>query len=193
MNTEFWQTVLGRRSIRRYADRPVPPEDIERIVRAACSAPSAHNSRPWHFTVVTSPQIRDRLVRAMAAAYRKDMTDEGIHPATRARRTERSLALLGRAPVIVIAYLVQSPESAEERMLAVQSVAVATGYLLLAAAACGLGACWYSAPVFCPEVVNQSLGVEADWRPQALVTLGYPAESPRPRSKKPWREIVTYV
>jgi len=100
---------------------------------------------------------------------------------------------LGNAPAIIIPYLVPSRKGPHEHTLAVQSVAVATGYLLLAATASGFGACWYSAPLFCPQIVNQCLGKNTKWEPQALVTLGYPDESPPPRQKKPLQDIVTHA
>jgi F420 biosynthesis protein FbiB-like protein len=66
--------------------------------------------------------------------------------------------------------------SAAERLMAVQSTALAVQNLLLAAHAEGLGACWMCAPLFCPDVVSAQLNLPEDWEPQALITIGYPAE-----------------
>jgi F420 biosynthesis protein FbiB-like protein len=66
--------------------------------------------------------------------------------------------------------------AAAERLMAVQSTALAVQNLLLAAHEAGLGACWMCAPLFCPDVVSAELQLPADWEPQALVTIGYPAE-----------------
>ena len=63
-----------------------------------------------------------------------------------------------------------------EYLMATQSVAMATQNLLLSAHALGLGACWMCAPLFVPETVRETLHLDADWEPQALITLGYPAE-----------------
>ena len=60
--------------------------------------------------------------------------------------------------------------------MAVQSVALACQNLLLAAHAHGLGACWMCAPLFVPELVRDTLDLPQTWEPQALITLGYPAE-----------------
>jgi F420 biosynthesis protein FbiB-like protein len=67
--------------------------------------------------------------------------------------------------------------SRNEYLMAVQSTAMAVQNLLLAAHAEGLGACWMCAPLFCPDVVSAELDLPADWQPQALITLGYPAET----------------
>ena len=66
--------------------------------------------------------------------------------------------------------------SQAERTMAVQSVALACQNLLLAAQAAGLGTCWMCAPLFVPALVRQALDLPEDWEPQAVVTLGYPAE-----------------
>jgi nitroreductase len=62
--------------------------------------------------------------------------------------------------------------------MATQSLALAGQNLLLAAHAEGLGACWLCAPLFCPHIVRDTLGLPADWEPQAFISLGWPAESP---------------
>jgi nitroreductase len=63
-----------------------------------------------------------------------------------------------------------------EWIMAVQSVALACQNLLLAAHYYGLGACWMCAPLFAPQLVRHVLQLSPTWQPQALITLGYPAE-----------------
>ncbi|MDD4836977.1 MAG: nitroreductase family protein, partial [Dethiosulfovibrio sp.] len=57
MDNNVVNAILGRRSIRRYEDRPVEKEKIDALIRCASAAPSAGNGRPVHFVV-----IRDRVV-----------------------------------------------------------------------------------------------------------------------------------
>ena len=64
-----------------------------------------------------------------------------------------------------------------EWLMAAQSTALALGNLLLAAHHEGLAACWMCAPLFAPDIVRDVLDLPADWEPQALITLGYPAET----------------
>ena len=63
-----------------------------------------------------------------------------------------------------------------EWTMAVQSVALACQNLLLAAHYHNLGACWMCAPLFVPDLVRVVLTLPETWQPQALLTLGYPAE-----------------
>ena len=64
--------------------------------------------------------------------------------------------------------------------------------LLLAAHAGGLAACWMCAPLFCPDTVATALALPADWEPQALITLGYPADQGKPYRRRPVREVTRY-
>ena len=66
-----------------------------------------------------------------------------------------------------------------EWTMATQSLALAGQNLLLAAHAEGLGACWLCAPLFCANVVRETLDLPPDWEPQAFISLGWPGESPQ--------------
>ena len=62
----FLTLAKGRQSVREFAQAPVDDESIERLLRAACLAPSAHNRQPWRFVVVRDAQRRAALANAMA-------------------------------------------------------------------------------------------------------------------------------
>jgi len=64
--------------------------------------------------------------------------------------------------------------------------------LLLAAHHAGLGACWMCAPLFCPDVVRDALNLPDHWQPQALITLGYPAET-RQRERRHIEENTLWL
>ena len=81
--------------------------------------------------------------------------------------------------------------SHHEWTMAVQSAAMAGQNLLIAAHAEGLGACWMCAPLFCPDVVSDTLALPEDWQPQALITLGYPAES-REKTRRALEECLLW-
>jgi coenzyme F420-0:L-glutamate ligase/coenzyme F420-1:gamma-L-glutamate ligase len=79
-----------------------------------------------------------------------------------------------------------------ERTMALQSASLAGGNLLLAAHAEGLGACWMCGPLFAPQAVLDALDLPADWEPQALIVLGWPAERPEARMRRPFEETVRW-
>lgn len=177
--------LFSRRSIRRYTADPVPREVLLGLVEAAVWAPSAHNRQPARFALVDDAAGRERLARAMGARLRRDLEADGVPEAVIAADTGRSYARITGAAALVALCLTMADmdtyadatRSTNEYLMAVQSTAMAGQNLLLAAHAAGLGACWMCAPLFCPTVVRDTLDLPADWQPQALITLGWPAES----------------
>ncbi|RME71173.1 MAG: nitroreductase family protein [Chloroflexi bacterium] len=182
---EMLAFIKSRRSIRRYRDEPVPGKVIRRVLEAATWAPSAHNRQPWRFAVLTRAADKARLAAAMADRLRADRAADGDDPADIERDAARSYARLTAAPVLILVCLSMAdmdvyPDERRNRnewLMAVQSTAMAGQNLLLQAHAEGLAACWVCAPLFAPDTVRETLGLPADWQPQGLVTLGYPAET----------------
>jgi F420 biosynthesis protein FbiB-like protein len=177
--------IHQRRSVRRYTNQPLDPALLTAMLEAVSWAPSAHNRQPWRFCVVTSVEGKGRLSAAMGKQWRADLSADLADPDFIERRVAISHARITGAAALVIAGLTLAdmdryPDSARakaEWAMAVQSVALACQNLLLAAEANGVAACWMCAPLFVPELVRSVLELPADWEPQALITLGYPAES----------------
>lgn len=183
--TSLSRLIHNRRSIRRYTDQPIDPAILTELLEAARWAPSAHNRQPWRFCVVTSNEGKTRLSAAMGERWRADLGADKADPDFIERRVAISHARMTSASALVIASLTMcdmdhypDPVRAKaEWAMTVQSVALACQNLLLAAEAHGVGACWMCAPLFVPELVQRVLELPDDWEPQALITLGYPAES----------------
>ena len=191
--------VRTRRSIRRYDGRPVTRELLHRLLEAAVWAPSAHNRQPWRFCVVTERATQEALSAAMGARWQADLTADGADPAFIARRVAISHARVTGAGALVVACMSMEEMDAypdptrahAEWTMATQSVALACQNLLLAAHAHGLGACWMCAPLFVPDLVRTVLDLPPAWEPQALITLGYPAES-KERDRAPLETRVVW-
>ncbi len=190
--------IRGRRSIRRYLPAPLPSGLIERLIETAVHAPSAHNRQPWRFLVLEDAAGKTRLAGAMGARLRADRLADGDAADAIEQDVAKSLARITGAPAVVVACFTladmdrypDARRAEAERMMAVQGTAMALQNLLLLAHAEGLGACWMCAPLFCPDTVKGALTLPADWEPQALVTLGYPATPGRKRERRPLAEIV---
>lgn len=204
IENEAWQTfaeiIRGRRAIRRYQERPVPPELLHHLLQTAMWAPSAHNRQPWRFAVLTAAGDKTRLAAAMGERLRADRAADGDDPQAIARDVQRSFARITGAPVIIVVCLTMAEmdgypdarRSAAERTMAVQSVAMAAQNLWLLAHAAGLGACWLCAPLFVPQLVQATLALPADWQPQGLMTLGWPAEE-KEKTRHDWRSRVLFL
>lgn len=194
------EAIRGRRSIRRYEKREVPKGVLERLITAATWAPSAHNRQPWRFAVVTDEAMRRRLAKAMGQALQEDLTADGAPEEVIEMDVQRSYRRISGAPALILLCMTEvdmdvypdERRQRNERLMAVQSAAMAGQNLLLAAHAEGLGSCWMCAPLFCQDVVRQTLGLPAEWQPQGLITLGYPAEK-RVKTRRPLGEVVMNV
>ncbi|MEZ4735170.1 MAG: nitroreductase family protein [Caldilineaceae bacterium] len=196
---DFWALLQGRRSIRRYLARAVPPEILEKLLQAAIWAPSAHNRQPWRFCVVTSAETKLALSQRMGTQWRQELSADGADPAVMERRVAISHARLTGAAALIIAsvsmeemdHYPDARRNEAEWTMAVQSVALACQNLLLAAHYYGLGACWMCAPLFVPELVREVLQLPDAWIPQALITVGYPAEE-KTKARVPVAERVVW-
>ncbi len=192
--------VYSRRSIRRYQQVPVPREVIAELLEAARWAPSAHNRQPWRFAVIEEVETKRALAKAMGERLRADLEQDGARPDVIGAEVSRSYARIVDAPAAIVACVTMrdmdeytdTRRKKAEWTMAVQSVAMAVQNLLLAAHAYGLGACWMCAPLFVTDTVREVLGLEPDWEPQALITIGYPAET-KTKTRAPLEAIVRYL
>jgi len=148
--------------------------------------------------VLTNAASKANLAEAMSKAWDADLANAGTAASTRKKMTRASTKRFTSAPVLVIACLTMqdmrkyddSARKENERDLAVQSLGAAIQNMLLTAHSKGLGACWFSAPVFCKDTVRKALRIPESIEPQALITLGYPLEKPKSPQRKSPQEII---
>lgn len=189
----------SRRSIRRYESRPVPQAIIDRLLESAVWAPSAHNRQPWRFVVITAANAKQKLAGAMGEALRRDLAADGLSRTAIDRDANRSYTRLTGAPLLILVCLTMADmdeypderRNRNEALMAAQGAAMAGQNLMLSAHALGLGACWLCAPLFCPEIVREALDLPADWQPQGVITVGYPAET-KEKTRHPIGTRVLY-
>ena len=157
MGRETIETIFARRSVRKYSAEAVSEADVRVLLEAAMAAPSANNSKPWHFVVVTGRQLLDSLASR--------------HPYAK---------MLHQAPLCIA--VCGSPADSE---FWVQDCSAATENLLLAVTAFGLGAVWVG--VHPNEertaIVRQELGIPPGAVPLCLIAIGHPAEEKEPRTQ----------
>jgi F420 biosynthesis protein FbiB-like protein len=199
LSPEFWRLVRTRRSIRRYLAQPVAPAALLALLEAAQWAPSAHNRQPWRFCVVTSADVKEALSSRMSERWRYDLAVDGVDPHIIEQRIASSHARLTNSPVLIVPCVTledmdvyrDAARNEAEYIMAVQSVALACQNLLLAAHDAGLGASWLCAPLFVPQLVCEVLDLPQQWRPQAILTVGYAAEQ-KERDRAPLGSQVVW-
>ncbi len=174
--------LVARRTVREFTAAPVSPHAVRRAIAAAITAPAPHHSQPWRFAVLESAAARTRLLDEMLAAWTADLTADGFTPEQVARRLARGEPLR-KAPLLIVPCLVpdaahaypDARRAAAERAMFLVSMGAAVQNLLVALAIEGLGSCWVSSTLFCPEVTAQSLGLPAGWEPMGAVGVGHAA------------------
>ena len=199
--SQLLDLMRSRRSVRRFEERAVSREDVNRLLEAARWAPSNHNRQPWRFLV-----LEDRArIAGLAAEVERDLAAKvGRLPPTLAGHFGEFVhyaTLFGAAPV-VIAALHRQPVSLSAALLdgvpnpllvsgEPLSVAMAVENLLLAAHALGLGACVLTGPLLAPGLAA-SLAVPDGYDLTCLVAVGHPAESPVPLRRKGLEQSVVF-
>jgi F420 biosynthesis protein FbiB-like protein len=198
---DFDTVLTGRRSVRKYLDRPIADQDLAAVLDAGRWAPSPHNSEPWRFVVLRSLESRARLADAMGEQWSEDLGRDGAPPEVIERELATSRRRITGAPVVVVACLTDEgldtyPDDKRQRaeeLMAAHSMGAAIQNIMLAAYARGIGTGWMCAPLFCPDVVRAALGLPDTLAPQGLLLLGFPDAWPEPRARRSTGELFVYV
>ena len=154
--------IFNRRSIRRYEDKEIPQDVLDKIVEAGSQSPSAANRQPYHFVIVTDSEIKQEL-------------------------SGRFSRFLKNAPVILVGCA--NPKALLTGKWATIDVTIALENMVLAAWSLGIGSCWIGS--FNEQKVKELLKIPEDWKVVALITFGYPAETPKARKKKPTKDLFS--
>lgn len=194
------EAVAARRSVRAFQNRAVPRDLVERAVSLAVQAPAPHHSSPWRFVLLDDPDHKRRLAADMGAAWRADLTADGLAGDRIEAILGRSDRLLRSTPLLTIccADMSRSHSYPDERRrlaewsLFAHSVGAALQIYMTALAESGVASCWISAPVFCRDQVRSTLDLPAEVEPHALVLVGYasPEYRPRPRPAPEPRDYI---
>jgi nitroreductase len=165
---ETWDAVRARRNVRAFTDQPIAEHDLDRILEAGRRAPSASNTQPWDFILVTD---------------RSDL-DELSHVWKGAGHVARSAATI----VIVV------PITDDSRRAGLIEYDVGQATLQMAVTAADLGIGSGHAAIGDQDRLRGLLGIPEDRRGAYLLALGYPADRPlRPLTKlnrRPFEEVV---
>ena len=165
---DLYEAIKLRCSVRSYLNRPVEQEKLDRILDAARLAPSGSNRQPWKFVVVRDAETRKKLVLACS-----------------------NQEFVGQAPV-VIAGVGLMPDRVMSCGVPGDpvDVAIALEHVALAATSEELGTCWIGS--FYQDQIRALLGIPANAKVIEVMTLGYPADNPRPKTRKSMKELACY-
>jgi len=161
------EAIRKRYSCRAYEQRAVEQEKLEQIFESARLAPSAKNTQDWRFVVVTDKTTRQEV----AKCTNRPGVFEKAGAIVAACSNSKDIMRCGQASGPI-------------------DVSIALEHIALQAVELGLASCWIGSSE--PEMVKALLGIPADITIIELMTLGYPADKPPKKNRKPIEEIVCY-
>jgi nitroreductase len=170
--------ILSRQSDRKYSDKPIEKEKLNRIIEAGRMSPSANNEQAWKFIVVTEPELLSKTADAATAKLLK------------------MNSFVAQAPVQII-LVRESPNISSKIGAAIKNkdyslidIGIAAENICLQAMAEGIGSCiigWFD-----ERRIKKLLGIPRSKRVELIITLGYSLSEKREKRRKPAEETVSY-
>ncbi len=175
---EVLELIISRQSDRKYSDKPVEKDKLDRILEAGRMAPSACNAQPWKFIVVTKPGLREKIAVAASAKLL------GMN------------SFVGQAPVILVIVREQPNFSSKvggtikNKDYSLIDIGIASENICLQARAEGIGSCmigWFD-----ETMLRNILDIPKRKRVELIITLGYSLSQQREKRRKPDEQTVSY-
>lgn len=166
---DFQRLIEARYSVRAYSARPVEPDKLERVLKAAQLAPTAANYQPFRLFVLQTAGREAELRRV----YNREW--------------------FVQAPIVIGICTVagQAWVRRDGKNYGDVDATIAMDHLILAAADVGLGTCWVAA--FDPVAARHLLGVGVGVEPLAFTPLGYATDQPARKTRKRLEDLVKYL
>jgi nitroreductase len=172
------ELINSRQSDRKYSDKPVEKEKLERIIEAGRMAPSACNAQPWKFIVVTEPKLIGKIAEAASA------------------RLIGMNMFVAQAPVLLIVVREKPNFSSKvggtikKKDYSLIDIGIASENICLQARAEGIGSCmigWFE-----EKMLKKLLAIPGSKRVELIITLGYSLSELREKKRKPAEVTVSY-
>jgi nitroreductase len=195
----FYQDMKRRRTVRQFADRPAPLEVIENCLLAAGTSPSGANLQPWHFAVVSDPEVKRRIREAAEEEertfYNERASEEWLDK-LEPFGTDEVKPFLVDAPYLIVIFLKKftydEGGNKFKNYYTSESVGIATGVLITALHLSGLATLTHTPSPM--KFLNAILDRPDDERPYLILVTGYPSDEARvPQiSKRALDQIATF-
>ena len=201
LNLPTKDAIEKRRSIRKFKRKPVPDEQIMAMIEAARLAPSASNTQPWRFKIVSDDDTKAKLAEA---AYHQSFVAQapvvlvccadlqGYFEGIKARSQEFGKeGALEETMLRVLRGRAEQLKTVNIQELApgiAFNVAIAIEHIVLRALDFGLGSCWVR--MLDEQKIKTIFGWKNSIHVVALLPLGYPDETPNPRKRRAIEELI---
>jgi nitroreductase len=175
---DILELIISRQSDRKYSNRQIEKDKLDRIVEAGRMAPSACNAQPWKFIVVNDPELVSKVADAASAKL------IGMN------------GFVAQAPVIIV-IVREKPNMSSKVGATIKNkdyslfdIGIATENICLQANAEGIGSCiigWFD-----EKMMRKLLAIPNSKRVELIITLGYSLSDKREKRRKPAEETVSY-
>lgn len=172
------ELIISRQSDRKYSDKTVEKEKLDRIIEAGRMAPSACNAQPWKFIVVTEPMLISKIAEAASAKL------IGMN------------TFVAQAPVQLIVVREKPNMSSKvgstikNKDYSLIDIGIASENICLQAKAEGIGSCiigWFD-----EKMLRKLLAIPRSKRVELIITIGYSLSDHREKKRKPPEETISY-
>ncbi len=177
---KFLELVRKRKSTRKYSNKPIPREVLDKCMEAARLAPSACNSQPWKFIIIKSDPLKNRVVRECFS---------GVYAIN---------SFVKKADVIVV--VVRQKANYKSRLggkfrkvdFSLIDIGIACDHLTLQAEELGVGSCWIG--WFNEKELKKILEIPKKDKIDVIISLGYPEKQyVKPKKRKSLNETREYI
>lgn len=155
----IFEVISNRFSVRKYQDKMISDNDLNKILEAACLAPSAHNSQNYKIIVVEEQTTKDKLAEITKMPF------------------------VAQAPVVLVGI---SPDPSSEYWPV--DMAIVFDHISLAAVELGLGTCWVGS-VADEDKIREAVNAPEDSVARIVMPIGYPDQKPFPKKRKDFDQI----
>ncbi len=192
-------SIIDRRSIRKYINKAVNKADIYEIIQAGILAPSAKNRQPWKYIVFTK-EAKSNLLDEMEKGLLRERDGRMLLPKSHMGLPDafHTLKVMREAPVLIVVENIngkspyQSIDS-EDRITEIcdtLSIGASIQNMLLTATELGYGTLWIANTCFAYEELVNYMGISGQL--VGAISLGYPNEQPDPRPRKKLEDVVEF-
>jgi nitroreductase len=212
---ELTDLLKSRRSIRLWKDQPVAEEKLLEAIELATYAPNAGNQQNWHFYVILNRDVINAIADAVQASADciaawpeagklGEAANRMLKGAARFRGAPAGIAVAVKQYQSPIDQVLElrgkgDPQATQMRLWRnsadskIQSVSSAIAYLLLILHQMGFGGLWMTGPIQAKGDIEKILKVPADMDVVAYIPVGYAAEDPPLRERKPVKDVTTVI
>jgi nitroreductase len=211
---EFSELIKTRRSIRKFQDKPVPEDLLMKALELATWAPNGGNKQVWRFCIVTNKALIQKMgdavkskIELIASWPEAELLGETL------ARWRQTCDFFRGAPVCIAVLMGKYSGLADQVLRArgemdpiareirsyretgksgLQSVAAAITYICLSLHYFGLGTTWMTGPLPAKKEIEQLLKVPLEWDFVGLIPVGYAAEAPEVRPRKPIMDVIQF-